>query len=156
MKRSCLCCWGLTSAESRCLRVSRALPRSMQSVNLAPLASISERIPWWYFCRSSTDETSLMQRREGYKVITGNARSLSTSVGWDWNCTTRLCQVYSVLHLWLYYINSYQFLLLNYLNILYYGYYDLHVTSKYCLTQANQFGPTGTNKKCKNNSYDKI
>lgn len=86
MKRSCLCCWGLTSAESRCFRVSRVLPRSMQSVNFAPLASISERIPWWYFCRSSTDETSLMWRMEGYKVMTGNARSLSTSVGRDWKC----------------------------------------------------------------------
>lgn len=53
---------GLTSAESRCWRVSRALPRVTQSLNLAPRASISERIPWWYFCRSSTDETSLMKK----------------------------------------------------------------------------------------------
>lgn len=58
-------CRGLTSAESRCLRVSRVLPRSVQSVNLAPRASISERIPWWYFCRSSTDETSLMEKNGG-------------------------------------------------------------------------------------------
>lgn len=55
-------CRGLTSPESRCLRVSRALPRLTQSVNLAPRASISERIPWWYFCSSSTDETSLMMK----------------------------------------------------------------------------------------------
>lgn len=62
MKRCRPRCRGLTSAESRCLRVSKAFPRVMQSVNLAPRASISERIPWWYFCRSSTDETSLMKK----------------------------------------------------------------------------------------------
>lgn len=55
---------GLTSAESRCWRVSRVWPSWTQAANLASRASISEQIPWWYFCRSSTDETSLMKRKK--------------------------------------------------------------------------------------------
>lgn len=49
----------LTSTAAWCLRSSSALPRSVQSEKLVSLVSISDLIPWWYFNRSSTDETSL-------------------------------------------------------------------------------------------------
>lgn len=54
-------------------------------MNLAPRASISDRIPWWYFCRSSTDETSLMwETRETSELVIYN-----TLVAEDGTATSR-------------------------------------------------------------------
>lgn len=56
---SCYILCLVTSAESLCLRSRRAWPSSTHWLNFGPRVSISARIPWWYFIRSSTEETSL-------------------------------------------------------------------------------------------------
>ncbi|TNN54312.1 hypothetical protein EYF80_035462 [Liparis tanakae] len=46
-----------------CFLASSALPSSMQAVKLSLRASISALMPWWLFMSSSTDDTSLRNRR---------------------------------------------------------------------------------------------
>lgn len=69
----------LTSAESRCWRTRRERPSSTQALYLGFLVSISERIPWWYFINSSTEETSL-SRREGTNHIISHLLTQSIPV----------------------------------------------------------------------------